>query len=582
MAAFRIDLGIGKVRFIYPSGFFLLLAANFQFVATSVTWTAPPPAWNQTDPTGIRTVDILVFNRSTQVHLKWNYILSPGSNLQITTFSIFEEGSVSAIDIGFKLHGSDGSETTTIVNNFGARFNISTSQVATLIINRATEREEATFQCKLTTSITWRYKVRVKLTELQMHWDQTPLNLSTVQEGNNITLQWRYSYTLGVSPSFRDATFFDLRDGEEKRIANKSGQGDLYVEPAYGDRIRIHIDDTKASMTILTALRSDRGRYKFKVETLNYNKLGGLTSIIEISVQFAANLTNVSRDQTVLEDSNMQLLCEATGEPTPNVTWIRVLEDGSSSEILYQGQTWDFPNISRSNSGTYRCTADNGFGKPVSHNVKVNVIYPAKIIKLASEHEVPAQQSVSLQCRAEGNPEPAYSWTPCDPQQSVCHESTLNISEVLSDIVYTCNVTNSLGSDTRNTSLVVASTVINVTLVITSESCTDGQFSQSGSLWSKLQETIDGIFTSEINYQNSILLDVRCGSVIVDLALKFKSTVKESDVLRTLQDAAKDGKLGDLDVNASSIVGVRPQTGATASTSSESESKLSWRQKSTQ
>jgi len=70
--------------------------------------------------------------------------------------------------------------------------------------------------------------------------------------------------------------------------------------------------------------------------------------------------------------------------------------------------------------------------------------------------------------------------------------------------------------------------------------------------------------------------------VIVDLALKFKSTVKESDVLRTLQDAAKDGKLGDLDVNASSIVGVRPQTGATASTSSESESKLSWRQKSTQ
>jgi len=74
----------------------------------------------------------------------------------------------------------------------------------------------------------------------------------------------------------------------------------------------------------------------------------------------------------------------------------------------------------------------------------------------------------------------------------------------------------------------------------------------------------------------------RCGSVIVDLALKFKSTVKESDVLRTLQDAAKDGKLGDLDVNASSIVGVRPQTGATASTSSESESKLSWRQKSTQ
>ena len=87
----------------------------------------------------------------------------------------------------------------------------------------------------------------------------------------------------------------------------------------------------------------------------------------------AANLTNVSRDQIVREDSDMQLLCEATGVPTPTITWIRVLEDGSNSEILHQGQTWDFPNISRTDSGTYRCTADNGLGNPVSHKVKVNV-----------------------------------------------------------------------------------------------------------------------------------------------------------------------------------------------------------------
>ena len=118
-----------------------------------------------------------------------------------------------------------------------------------------------------------------------MHWDQIPLNRSTVEEGNNITLQWRYSYTLGVPPSFRDATFTDLRDGEEKLIANKPRQDDLYMDPAYRDRVRIDIQDTKASMTILTARRSDSGRYKFNVETLNNNKLGGLTSIIEISVQ---------------------------------------------------------------------------------------------------------------------------------------------------------------------------------------------------------------------------------------------------------------------------------------------------------
>ena len=38
-------------------------------------------------------------------------------------------------------------------------------------------------------------------------------------------------------------------------------------------------------MTILTARRSDSGRYKFEIETLNNNKPGGLTSVIEVSVQ---------------------------------------------------------------------------------------------------------------------------------------------------------------------------------------------------------------------------------------------------------------------------------------------------------
>ena len=82
----------------------------------------------------------------------------------------------------------------------------------------------------------------------------------------------------------------------------------------------------------------------------------------------------------------------------------------------------------------------------------VNPADPAKIIKLASENIVAAQQSVSLYCQAEGNPQPTYTWTPCE-QKSVCHKNMLNISEVLSDGVYTCNVTNVLGSDTRNTSI---------------------------------------------------------------------------------------------------------------------------------
>ena len=69
----------------------------------------------------------------------------------------------------------------------------------------------------------------------------------------------------------------------------------------------------------------------------------------------------------------MTLFCEATGKPTPNIAWTRVLQDGSNGEVLHQGQNWDFVNIlSRTASGTYRCTAGNEFEK-VSQEFQVNV-----------------------------------------------------------------------------------------------------------------------------------------------------------------------------------------------------------------
>lgn len=80
---------------------------------------------------------------------------------------------------------------------------------------------------------------------------------------------------------------------------------------------------------------------------------------------------------------------------------------------------------------------------------------PPKVVNVvASKRDVAVQQSVSLQCTAEGNPEPTYTWTPCEPQQSVwCHKSTLNVSEVLYDDVYICTVANFLGNDTGNVSV---------------------------------------------------------------------------------------------------------------------------------
>ena len=99
----------------------------------------------------------------------------------------------------------------------------------------------------------------------------------------------------------------------------------------------------------------------------------GYVTVIALLFSVPVKLINVSSDQTVLEGSHTTLFCEATGRPTPNITLTRVLEDGSDGEVLPQGPTWNFPNITRTASGTYRCTADNGFGNAGSQVFRVNV-----------------------------------------------------------------------------------------------------------------------------------------------------------------------------------------------------------------
>ena len=69
---------------------------------------------------------------------------------------------------------------------------------------------------------------------------------------------------------------------------------------------------------------------------------------------------------------------------------------------------------------------------------------PPKIVNFQPEYIVGVQQSVTLNCTAEGNPPPTYTWTPCDSEQ-VCDENTLKISQVLNDANYTCRVANVYG-----------------------------------------------------------------------------------------------------------------------------------------
>ena len=93
----------------------------------------------------------------------------------------------------------------------------------------------------------------------------------------------------------------------------------------------------------------------------------------ELFFSVPPKIIKVSQDQTVREGSDLQLFCEASGKPAPNITWTMVFRNGSESEVLHRGSTWNLTNIKRTNQGTYRCTACNGAGNPNSLVANINV-----------------------------------------------------------------------------------------------------------------------------------------------------------------------------------------------------------------
>ena len=83
------------------------------------------------------------------------------------------------------------------------------------------------------------------------------------------------------------------------------------------------------------------------------------------------NITEIRGEPTVLEGSNLQLTCKASGQPEPNITWTK--ENAGKTGVVQEGKVLTVTNINKTDAGKFTCTAYNGFGKPENRTVYVTV-----------------------------------------------------------------------------------------------------------------------------------------------------------------------------------------------------------------
>ena len=86
-----------------------------------------------------------------------------------------------------------------------------------------------------------------------------------------------------------------------------------------------------------------------------------------------AKIHQIRGEQTVLEGGNLQLTCKASGKPEPNITWTKEKTGNHGNSVLQEGKVLTITKVSRNDSGTFNCTAYNGFGEADSQTVLVDV-----------------------------------------------------------------------------------------------------------------------------------------------------------------------------------------------------------------
>jgi len=133
------------------------------------------------------------------------------------------------------------------------------------------------------------------------------------------------------------------------------------------------------------------------------NILGAVKSLATLSVQVGALISRKPSSAIAEEGQNVSLVCQATGQPTPTVTWSKAFSQLPKEKTTVVDGDLTIFNITKADGGAYACMTKNILAKDsavalvtVIDKLKFTINPPTKISALAF-------RQLTLHCKAQGS-----------------------------------------------------------------------------------------------------------------------------------------------------------------------------------
>uniref|UniRef100_A0A3Q0RZB7 Neural cell adhesion molecule 1a n=1 Tax=Amphilophus citrinellus TaxID=61819 RepID=A0A3Q0RZB7_AMPCI len=227
-------------------------------------------------------------------------------------------------------------------------------------------------------------------------------------------------------------------------------------------------DKDGSELVIKHVTKVDEGDYT----CIAKNKAGEKTEEVSLNVFVQPSITYLSNQTASEFDEQVTLTCEASGDPTPTISWINSRNISSLDRNVVvrshaRVSSLTLKNVQFTYAGQYLCTASNSIGQDTQH-MYLEVRYTPKILGVVTVYTWEGNPA-NISCEVEAHPGASVVWFRDGLQLPAANTTNMKIYntpsvsylEITPDSQndfgsYNCTATNVMGTESKEFLLIQA------------------------------------------------------------------------------------------------------------------------------